>query len=254
MHRKPTFTGLGLNFFSFIPYIYKINSIMTLLQRAYNVSSNYTLFNAEIERLKDYFVSNKFPLHVFERTVSRFLDKLFSKAIPVSGVPKKRVYMKIPFYGPVSYKTRNELRRILGTAFFHVDFRIILTSSFTIGSFFKTKDRIPSDVQSFVVYNYQCSSCNARYIGSTCRSFKSRRLEHMGLSIHTGNPLSNPEYSSIRNHSEVNDHRLLHKDFKILKVAPTFNKLLITESILIQKHRPLLNSNNRSLPLYIQWN
>ena len=54
-YRKPTFTGLGLNFISFIPYIYKINSIHTLLQRAYSVSSSYVNFHAEIEYLKDYF-------------------------------------------------------------------------------------------------------------------------------------------------------------------------------------------------------
>ncbi|XP_069981900.1 uncharacterized protein [Penaeus vannamei] len=38
IYRKPTFTGLGLHFLSNIPYIYKINSIKTLITRAYNLS------------------------------------------------------------------------------------------------------------------------------------------------------------------------------------------------------------------------
>ncbi|XP_069970995.1 uncharacterized protein [Penaeus vannamei] len=40
IYRKPTFTGLGLHFLSNIPYIYKINSIRTLITRAYNLCSN----------------------------------------------------------------------------------------------------------------------------------------------------------------------------------------------------------------------
>ena len=56
-------------------------------------------------------------------------------------------------------------------------------------------NRIPDNVRSCVVYSYQ-------YLGSTCRSFKARRLEHLGLSVHTGNPILRPEFSNIRNHSE----------------------------------------------------
>ncbi|XP_069974787.1 uncharacterized protein [Penaeus vannamei] len=36
---KPTFTGLGLHFLSYIPHIYKLNSLKTLINRAYNICS-----------------------------------------------------------------------------------------------------------------------------------------------------------------------------------------------------------------------
>ena len=51
-------------------------------------------------------------------------------------------------------------------SFYHVNFRIILTNDFTIHSFFKIRDLCHSDVQSRVVYDYICPSCNVPYMGS----------------------------------------------------------------------------------------
>jgi hypothetical protein len=53
--RKPTFTGLGLSYFSFAPYIHKLNSIRTLLHRAYHLSSDYFSFSTELQFLKTFF-------------------------------------------------------------------------------------------------------------------------------------------------------------------------------------------------------
>ena len=39
VYRKSTYTGLGLNFHSFVPMLFKTNSIKTLLHRAYNICS-----------------------------------------------------------------------------------------------------------------------------------------------------------------------------------------------------------------------
>ncbi|XP_069972021.1 uncharacterized protein [Penaeus vannamei] len=58
IYRKPTFTGLGLHFLSNIPYIYKINSIKTLITRAYNLCSNWSSFHDEMNFLKDIFEAN----------------------------------------------------------------------------------------------------------------------------------------------------------------------------------------------------
>ena len=61
VYRKPTFTGLGLNFLSYSPYLYKINSIRTLLNRAYNVCSNFITLDNEFQFLKTFFECNAFP-------------------------------------------------------------------------------------------------------------------------------------------------------------------------------------------------
>ena len=63
-YRKPTFTGLGLNFLSCTPMLYKINTIKALIYRAYNLNSTFTLFHKEITFLLNYFKSNNFPLYI----------------------------------------------------------------------------------------------------------------------------------------------------------------------------------------------
>ena len=52
IYRKPTFTGVGLNWFDGGPMNYKINSIKTLLNRAYDLTSNYLNFHNEIKSFK----------------------------------------------------------------------------------------------------------------------------------------------------------------------------------------------------------
>ena len=55
VYRKKTFTGQGLSFFSHCCYQFKINSISTLLHRAYSVSSNFTNLNIEFSFLVGFF-------------------------------------------------------------------------------------------------------------------------------------------------------------------------------------------------------
>ena len=146
---------------------------------------------------------------------------------------------------------RNSLILCLKNSFNHVNFRIVLSNPYKIGSFFKFKDKIPSDVQSRVIYEYKCSSCNARYIGSTCRAFKTRRLEHLGRSIHTGRPITNPSFSNIREHGEQENHPLSHSNFKIIRSMPDKTSLLIAESLHIKFNNPSLNNHATSFPLII---
>ena len=56
--RKPTFSGLGTSFFSYCHINFKLNSIKTLLHRAYTLSSNYQYFHDEVIFLRKYFYNN----------------------------------------------------------------------------------------------------------------------------------------------------------------------------------------------------
>jgi hypothetical protein len=250
VYRKTTFTGLGQHFFSFVPKSFKINSIATLVNRAFSLSSSYINFNAEIEKLKKYFITNKYPMNLFEDVVNKFLNGKYNCVAETPTVPKQKQYITLPFYGHISYKIRNDLNAVLRNLFNHVDFHIILSNKFTIGSLFHIKENVPSDLRSCLIYNYQCSRCNARYIGSTIRSFKARRLEHMGRSINTGRPIARPEFSQIRQHSENCDHAMAADDFSIISTCKQQSLLLILESLFIKKYNPSLNSYSSSAPLY----
>ena len=48
VYRKSTFTGLGLNYLGFSPVRFKINSVRTLINRAYSVCSDFTGFHLDM--------------------------------------------------------------------------------------------------------------------------------------------------------------------------------------------------------------
>ena len=65
--RKDTFTGLGLNFLSYSPKLYKNNSIKTLINRAYNICSDFNLFHLDMMFLLNYFAENAYLSSLFYR-------------------------------------------------------------------------------------------------------------------------------------------------------------------------------------------
>ena len=242
VYRKRTFTGSGLNWFSFLPDIYKLNSIKTLLNRAYDICSSYIFFHEEVEFLKNYFIKNNYKLDTFYDTVRTFLTQKRTERSLTYNVPKMIKYVKLPFYGKPSYNFRKKLNHMLKPQFPAVDFRFIFTNNFTIGSLFKVKDRIPDAVRSDIIYQFECPSCNARYVGLSARAYRCRISEHMGKSFRTGQFLNKMPFSSVRNHSHEEDHPFNENDFKIIQFCNSHQDALIGEKFLIEKIKPELNN------------
>ena len=78
VYRKDTYTGLGLNFHSFVPSLFKINSIRTLLHRAYNICSTWHIFHEEVERLRKYFYMNCYPRELVDKHIKKFVSSKFA--------------------------------------------------------------------------------------------------------------------------------------------------------------------------------
>ena len=247
--RKPTFTGLGTNFLSFIPEQFKINSIQTLLFRAYNISSNWQLFHKEIEFLKTYFLTNGYPPNIFYKTLRNFLNNLHNKtSLPKENKPTIR-YICLPYYGLLSFHIRKNLNKILKSGYPDIRFRYIFTNPCTIGSRFRHKEQLPPNLTSNVVYIFKCLRCKMQYIGETQRNLSLRIPEHLGISPRSGEPLSKPSHSPIRLHATQLQHPCNKGDFKLLHKAKNSMDLPILESLYIKHLSPELNSNLSSYPL-----
>ena len=240
--RKKTFTGLGLHFLSFVPINFKINGIKTLIHRAFHLTSNYINFHNEIEYLQTFFFNNGYPKHIFSKILKAFLNNIFSPKTPIITVNKKIVYFSMPYYGYISHKIMKEILNIVDKKYPQVNFRMVFVNRFTIGSFFKHKERLSSDVCSCVVYRFKCEECNSSYIGSTIRHFRVRTHEHMSLSPRSGLPLTSPNYSAIMEHSVQKGHRIQSSNFKIVNSCNKFN-IRILETLHIIKEKPDLNSD-----------
>ena len=99
-----------------------------------------------------------------------------------------------------------------------MDVKIILSNKLTIGSYFSVKERLPDLLCSNVIYHYRCDSedCESSYVGSTQRILQERISEHMGVSYRTGSQLTDPKYSSIREHSTDCSHPVQQESFHII--------------------------------------
>ena len=252
--RKDTFTGLGLSYFSFCCNRFKINAIKTLIHRAYNISSNYLLLHQEFEFLKSYFINNGYPLFLILSVIRKFLYNNFTvhDTGNNSTTHNPVKYISLPFFGPQSEKMRSDLLKLLTKYCPTVNYKIVLSSSFKLGNFFKYKDSLPVFARSSVVYKYQCIQCDAEYVGSTHRTLHTRTCEHRGLSHRTELPLGAPPHSAVRLHCENVCGALPRTSgFKIIGHDPNFITLRILESLHILKKKPALNDTNSSFPLHI---
>ena len=143
------------------------------------------------------------------------------------------------------------MKKLFNEFYPQVSFRFIFTNSHTIGSFFKLKDRIADPLCSNIIYQFGCSGCKSRYIGSSSRNLKIRIAEHRGISFRTNSPLSRPSMSEIREHAMDSDHSFNDSNFKILFKARNCFDLRLLESLCIFYLKPELNAYDSAVKLMI---
>ena len=250
--RKSTFSGLGLNFHSFTDRKFMMNSCRTLIFRAFKICSNWHLFHKEINFLGKFFSSNSYPSHIFPKMVNKFLCNFYEPPLQITTVPKKIIYLSLPYIGIHTKTLKNELISCMTRLYPMADFRFCFTNPRTLQSLFKFKDTLPELMQSGVVYKYFCPKCSlGTYVGNTNRLLKVRIDSHRGTSHRTGCNLNVKETSAIRDHSRKCKVDITGADFKILARTNCSSDLLILESLFIKTHFPNLNNDTSSTPLYI---
>ena len=248
--RKNTFTGLGSSFYSNIYHNFKLNSIRTLIHRAFNLTSSFFLFHKEVDFLRTFFSNNGFPSDIFDSTLNKFLNAIYTPKLPVTTVSRMPFYFKLPFYNEHSTTVINSLVKDLSSIYPQVQFTPSLSNPFTVGSLFRFKDSIPSNLRSGLVYKYSCGGCNATYIGCTRQRFGARVHQHLGRSDRTGNHLATPSHSEPRNHSyDCNNSPFNSSNFTILDYSQ--DNLYSLESMYIKRQNPSLNNQTSSTYLYI---
>ena len=72
---KPTHTGLYMNWYSFSPRRYKINLIKTLLSRAWEICSSYSLFDKDCKQIKENLLKNQYPCKLIDATIRNVINK-----------------------------------------------------------------------------------------------------------------------------------------------------------------------------------
>ena len=168
------------NYFSFIPYPYKLVLIRTLVERAYTINNAWLGFYENIKKLTEILKKNLFPAHLVERVVNRYFTLTRDECDPPVSVSDTTTnfYFKLPYIGPFSVITQKRVRQFAKCYCNNIDVKLAF-SSFKIGDMFGVKDPIPRGLRMCVVYKFLCASCNACYVGETPRHLSTRVCEHL---------------------------------------------------------------------------
>jgi hypothetical protein len=226
LYRKPTFSGLYTNFYSFISEKYKTGLINCLLFRIFTLTVDWKKFHDEVKYLSDTFRKNQYPQHFIDRCEKTFLDKKLNPDNDAE-VEKEELLISLPFIGKYSNDLKKKFK-VLSSTHLQSNFRIRVVWSLgrMIRSFFPFKERLPMHLRSKILYRFKCDGCNSIYIGKSKRHFLVRAYEHLGISYKTGKEFKyNPMCS---NNTAVLNH--LHRKDGCTGTLQSFDIIFIKTS------------------------
>ena len=164
-------------------------------------------------------------------------------------VPKRELICVLPYLGKASLDLRTRLRRTIERNLPFCKLKITFRSKCRLNTLFRFKDSLEKKIRSGIIYRNTCSNCKVTYYGKTFRHFYTKAAEHMGISNITGKRLKTVMQSAISDHLLQCNCTINFDDFDILATESNRFKLLLRESLLIKRDKPILNRTIKSFPL-----
>ena len=218
IHRKPTFTGLLLKWSSHVPKTYKTSAISSMIYRAMRICSTFQLMTDEFDTIRQLAAQNGYPKNFVEYqirvTLNRYYDKEGkekSKSSKNSSLGEKKTATSLrgyPYHGKLTDKLGKQLIKIATTVRPQLHVQPIPRPAPAISTFFCSKDKIPTHLQSGVVHKISCHECPATYIGKTLRQVQRRLQEH-------GKPSTIHASSNSPTPAPMNSSQLLRRSKRI---------------------------------------
>ena len=191
-------------------------------------------------------ITSSFPATKFGRLNYRNLELFKTRALKCH---KNSLNAKLCLSEKAKGKClRTRLRRTIERNLPYCKLKIIFRSKCRLNTLFRFKDPLEKKIRSGIIYRYTCSNCRVTYYGKTFRHFYTRAVEHMGISNLTGKRLKNVKQSAIADHLLQCNCAINFNDFSILATDCNKFKLLLRESLLIKRDKPILNRTIKSLP------
>ena len=111
VYRKKTFSGVYINFKSFIPKTHKIGLIKSLLFGCFSLCSDLIKFHHGIDKLKSILYINSYPRDLVDKCIKEFLNKILAPKPVVSTVPKNNSAIALPYLGKLSLEICTRINR-----------------------------------------------------------------------------------------------------------------------------------------------
>ena len=231
-----------------VMWIKHIRSHWHFLFRCFSICSDYTSFHLEVENLREILKKNSYPSGIIEQSIRSFLNKLHVPKKVIPTVPKKELFIVLPYLGTLSSNLKRKLRTCFKNSLPQCNIKIILKSTNCLSSLSRFKDVIPKELQSHLVYKFSCGNCNVTYYGKTERHLNVRSSEHIGISHLTGKRVE-CKLSAVSDHLLLHNHDSDFNHFTILCRDNNGFRLQLKKSILISGDSPVINKNTASILL-----
>ena len=102
-------SGLGLQFDSSIPHLFRTNIISCLIDRAFKICSTELAFTLELKFLKQFFLGNNFPINFIEKCFKKTINFIYNGKTSYATVPKKPINIKLPFLDPLNLHSQTKI-------------------------------------------------------------------------------------------------------------------------------------------------
>ena len=207
-----------------------------MLNRGFELSSNWQFFHQECERLKEIFTRLHYPEPLVQNTIRSFVEmKATGSTRRLQQADETPVRIPLPFK---DQRSANKLREQLNDLSRKINTEVhpVFTSR-KIKDDLKRKEPKPPIVnQQNVVYFFECDLCDADYVGSTSRHLHQRVEEH--------------KRSVIGNHvreKHGNKPCEIAKNFRVLRKCSSKFDCLVFEMFFIRDLKPKLNKQSGSI-------
>ena len=220
-YHKATWSGRYLNYHSYLPFSYKLNTITVLAKKVLElVSSEFHSKNFEL--IRNVLFNNGYPRSLIDKTMANIIQKHSTTSLsspPTNQVTTENTcFISLP-YDKVVF---NKLRYILKPH----NIKAVGKASKTVGQMFYSllKDRIPKEKVSEVCYEITCE-CDLKYIGQTKQHLLKRFQQHKNGDI---------GHSALSEHLISQNHKISFENCRVLCNEATQAKRDVKEMIYIR--------------------
>ena len=106
-------------------------------------------------------MKNNYPPNFIDSCIKSFLNKFYTPKVIVQNVPKRYVFVKLPFLGSTWFQIRKKLQKLFNDKLTSCNLKIVFMPPIRVKSFFTFKDNLPKVLLSGLAYKYKCGGCNA---------------------------------------------------------------------------------------------
>ena len=248
-YRKPTDTGLTLNYHALAPQKYKRSVVASFVHRIFRACSSWENFHDGLNQALEILDNNQYPsmfvMPIVEKTLSKLVcpeeesvvnesmnengnESLDSNACLFDMEEKDKFMFFIQYRGKATEKLAFSFKRL------NAPCKVIMTTRKAKTVMPSLKPTVPRMLSSGVVYQIQCPACACSYIGQTVRHLQTRVREHLGRS------------GTIRRHAETchQSISITYEHVSILAKSNSVSKLLTLEALFINQMKPELNTKD----------